>query len=122
MFKKIDKNEVRKAKHARIRHTLKGTAERPRLNVYRSTGVIYAQIINDETGHTLCSASSKDKALEKVVAGKTKVEAAYEVGKALGEKAMKLKIKKVVFDRSGYIYTGRVQNLAEGARAAGLEF
>ena len=122
MFKKIDKNEVRVAKHARIRHTLKGTAERPRLSVYRSTSAIYAQLIDDVSGRTLCSASSADKALEAAVKGKTKVEQAYEVGKAIGAKAVKLKIKKVVFDRSGYIYTGRVQNLAEGARAAGLEF
>ncbi len=122
MFKKIDKNEVRKAKHARIRYTLKGTAQKPRLSVYRSTSVIYAQLIDDISGKTLCCASSKDKALEGAIKGKTKVEAAYEVGKALGAKAIKLKIKKVVFDRSGYIYTGRVQNLAEGARAAGLEF
>ncbi len=122
MFKKINKNEVRKAKHSRIRHTLQGTAERPRLSVYRSTSAIYAQIIDDKSGRTLCSASSKDKALESVVSGKTKVEVAYEVGKAIGAKAIKLKIKKVVFDRSGYIYTGRVQSLAEGARSAGLEF
>ncbi len=122
MFKKLDKNEVRKAKHARIRHTLKGTAERPRLCVYRSTGMIYAQIIDDVAGKTLCAASSKDKALEAALKGKTKVEQAAEVGKAIGAKAIKLKIKKVVFDRSGYIYTGRVQSLAEGARSAGLEF
>ncbi len=122
MFKKLDKNEVRKAKHARIRHTLKGTAERPRLCVYRSTGMIYAQIIDDVAGKTLCAASSKDKALEAALKGKTKVEQAVEVGKAIGAKAIKLKIKKVVFDRSGYIYTGRVQSLAEGARSAGLEF
>ena len=122
MFKKVNKNEIRKAKHSRIRHTLKGTSEMPRLNVYRSTNEIYAQIIDDIAGKTLCSASSKDKALEKVLAGKTKVDAAYEVGAAVGAKAMKLGIKKVVFDRSGYIYTGRVQKLADGSRSAGLEF
>ena len=122
MFKKVNKNEVRKSKHARIRHTLSGTAEMPRLNVYRSTNEIYAQLINDKTGHTLCSASSKDKDLEKVLAGKTKVEQASEVGQAIAKKALKLKIKKVVFDRSGYIYTGRVKSLADGARSAGLEF
>lgn len=122
MFKKVNKNEVRKAKHSRIRHTLRGTSDMPRLNVYRSTNEIYAQIINDKAGTTLCSASSKDKALAKAVEGKTKVDAAFEVGKALGAKAKKLGISKVVFDRSGYIYTGRVQKLAEGARSAGLEF
>ena len=122
MFKKVDKNEVRKAKHSRIRHTLKGTADMPRLNVYRSTTEIYAQIIDDKAGKTLCSASSKDKALAKAVEGKNKVDQAFEVGKAVGAAALKLGIKKVVFDRSGYIYTGRVQKLADGARAAGLEF
>ena len=122
MFKKVNKNEIRKAKHSRIRFTLKGTSDMPRLNVYRSTNEIYAQIIDDKAGKTLCSASSKDKALAKAVEGKTKVDAAFEVGKAVAEKAVKLGIKKVVFDRSGYIYTGRVQKLAEGARAAGLEF
>lgn len=122
MFKKVDKNEVRKAKHSRIRHTLKGTADMPRLNVYRSTNEIYAQIIDDNAGKTLCSASSKDKALVKAVESKNKVDQAFEVGKAVGAAALKLGIKKVVFDRSGYIYTGRVQKLADGARAAGLEF
>ena len=122
MFKKVNKNEIRKAKHARIRHTLSGTAEMPRLNVYRSTNEIYAQLIDDKAGKTLCSASSKDKDLESAIAGKTKVEQALEVGKAIAQKALKLKIKKVVFDRSGYIYTGRVKSLADGARSAGLEF
>ena len=122
MFKKVNKNEIRTAKHARIRHTLKGTADMPRLNVYRSTNEIYAQIIDDKAGKTLCSASSRDKVLAKAVEGKTKVEVAFEIGKAIAEKAVKLGIKKVVFDRGGYIYTGRVQKLAEGARSAGLEF
>jgi large subunit ribosomal protein L18 len=122
MFKKINKNEVRKAKHSRIRYTLSGTAEMPRLNVYRSINEISAQIINDKEGRTLCSASSQEKALEKALAGKTKVEQALEVGKVLGERASKLGIKKVVFDRSGYAYTGRVKSLADGARSAGLEF
>ena len=122
MFKKVNKNEVRKAKHTRIRFTLKGTSDMPRLNVYRSTSEIYAQIIDDKAGKTLCSATSRDKALAKAVEGKTKTEQAYEVGRAIAEKAVKLGIKKVVFDRGGYIYTGRVQKLAEGARSAGLEF
>ena len=122
MFKKVNKNEVRKAKHTRIRFTLSGTAEMPRLNVYRSTNEIYAQLIDDKAGRTLCSASSKDKSLEKALENKTKVEQANEVGKALAEKALKLGLKKVVFDRSGYIYTGRVKSLAEGARTAGLDF
>ncbi len=122
MFKKVNKNEVRKAKHNRIRFTLKGTSDMPRLNVYRSTNEIYAQIIDDKAGKTLCSASSKDKDLVKTLAGKTKVEQAEAVGVSIGKKAVKLGIKKVVFDRGGYIYTGRVQKLADGARSAGLEF
>ncbi len=122
MFKKVNKNEVRKAKHTRIRHTLRGTAEMPRLNVYRSTNEIYVQIIDDIAGKTLCSASSKEKQIASKIANKTKVEQASEVGKLIASKALKLGIKKVVFDRSGYIYAGRVQSLADGARSAGLEF
>ena len=122
MFKKENKNEVRKAKHSRIRYTLSGTADMPRLNVYRSINEISAQIINDKEGRTLCSASTQEKALQKALAGKTKVEKANELGKVIGERALKLGIKKVVFDRSGYAYTGRVKSLADGARSAGLEF
>lgn len=122
MFKKQDKNELRKVKHNRSRFTLSGTQERPRLNVYRSTTNIYAQIINDINGTTLCAASSLDKALASKLEGKDKKEQAYIVGEAVAEKALKAGIKAVVFDRGGYIYTGRVQKLAEGARSAGLEF
>ena len=122
MFKKINKNEVRMAKHTRIRYTLSGTAEMPRLNVYRSINEISAQIINDKEGRTLCAASTQEKALQKALAGKTKVEKAAELGKVIGERALKLGIKKVVVDRSGYAYTGRVKSLADGARSAGLEF
>ena len=122
MFKKQDKNELRKVKHNRSRFTLSGTAERPRLNVYRSTTNIYAQIINDVNGTTLCAASSLDKTLAAKLEGKNKKEQAYIVGVAVAEKALKAGIKAVVFDRGGYIYTGRVQKLAEGARSAGLEF
>ena len=122
MFKKVNKNEVRKAKHTRIRFTISGTAEMPRLNVYRSTNEIYAQIIDDKAGKTLCSASSREKALVSSLENKTKVEQAQVVGTAIAEKALKLGIKKVVFDRGGYIYTGRIKSLADAARAAGLEF
>ena len=122
MFKKINKNEVRMAKHTRIRYTLSGTADMPRLNVYRSINEISAQLIDDKAGRTLCSATSQEKALKDTLAGKTKVEKAFEVGKLIGERALKLGIKKVVFDRSGYAYTGRVKSLADGARSAGLEF
>lgn len=122
MFIKSNKNDNRKAKHDRIRNTLSGTKEQPRLNVYRSTVHIYAQVIDDEQGKTLCSASSIDKELADKIKGKNKVEIAYEVGKLIGSRAKSKKIKKVVFDRGGYIYTGRVQKLADGARDAGLEF
>lgn len=122
MFKKSDKNTERKAKHDRIRHTLVGTNDRPRLNVYRSTTNIYAQIIDDSTGKTLVSASTLDKEVVKNLEGKNKKEQAYLVGEAVAKRALKLGVKKVVFDRGGYIYTGRVASLADGARAAGLEF
>ena len=122
MVKKIDKNSVRKAKQKRIRATLSGTTARPRLKVYRSLVNIYAQIIDDTKGVTLVAASSLDKDLEKAVAGKSKTEQARLVGEAIAKKAVKANIKTVVFDRGGYIYTGRVQALADGARSAGLEF
>lgn len=122
MFKKVDKNKLRKAKHDRLRNHLVGTAERPRLNVYRSTTNIYAQVIDDSQGKTLCAASSLDKALEEKLQGKNKQEQAYIVGEAVAKSLIKKGIKTVVFDRGGYIYTGRVQKLAEGARSAGLEF
>jgi len=122
MFKKEDKNKLRKVKHNRTRFYLSGTAEKPRLNVYRSTTNIYAQIIDDNAGVTLCSASTLDKALASKIEGKDKKEQAYIVGEAVAKKALKAGIKAVVFDRGGYIYTGRVQKLAEGARSAGLEF
>ncbi len=122
MFVKANKNKERKAKHDRIRYTLSGNSERPRLNVYRSTVNIYAQIIDDSNGKTLASASSLDKELATALAGKNKKEQAFVVGEAIAKRAMNLGIKKVVFDRGGYIYTGRVEQLAEGARSAGLEF
>ena len=122
MVSKINKNELRKAKHNRIRNTLSGTSERPRLNVYRSTSNIYAQIIDDTTGKTLASSSSLDKGLVDALKGLNKKAQAEKVGEDIAKKAKKAKIKNVVFDRGGYIYTGRVASLAEGARKAGLEF
>ena len=120
MFNRVDKNEKRQKRHLRSRRYIIGTAERPRLNVYRSLANIYAQVINDATGETICAASTVEKDLKAIYGGN--IEAARAVGKAIAEKAVKLGIKKVVFDRGGYIYTGRVQKLAEGARSAGLEF
>ena len=120
MIKKIDKNKIRMKRHARLRFNLKGTAERPRLSVYRSENNMYAQIIDDIKGVTLVAYGTKSKDFKG--AGKTKTEKAELVGKALAEKALKAGIKEVVFDRGGYLYTGRVKALADAARAAGLKF
>ena len=120
MIKKESRNEARLARHERVRKNLSGTAEMPRLNVFRSNGNIFAQIIDDVAGNTLVSASSIDKELNLKNGGN--VEAAKEVGKLLASRAKKLKIKKVVFDRGGYLYHGRVEALAEAARENGLEF
>ena len=117
MINKIDKNEERLRRHARVRKKISGTAECPRLSVYRSLNHIYVQVIDDVKGVTLCSASTKAK-----ISNMTKTDAAKEVGKAVAAKAKKLKIKNVVFDRGGYLYTGRVQAVADGAREAGLNF
>ena len=122
MVNKTNKNELRKAKHDRIRNTLVGTSEKPRLKVYRSTTHIYAQIIDDANGKTLVSSSTIDKKLSEKLKGLDKKAQAEKVGEDVAKKAKKAGIKQVVFDRGGYIYTGRVASLAEGARKAGLEF
>lgn len=122
MINKIDKNSVRVNRHKKIRYNLKGTSEKPRLCVYRSTSNIYAQIIDDEKGVTLVSASSLEKDLLNSLKGKTKTEISQIVGESIAKKALKLNIKNVVFDRGGYLYTGRVKAVAEAARNAGLEF
>ena len=122
MITKIDKNAERKRRHVRVRKNVKGTAERPRLSVYRSTNHIYAQIIDDTKGVTLASASTLEKSVKAEIAGKTKREAAQIVGKLAAERAKEKGIEAVVFDRGGYLYTGRVQALADGAREAGLKF
>ncbi len=120
MIKKIDKNKIRMKRHARLRHDLKGTAERPRLSVYRSTSNIYVQIIDDVKGVTLVSAGTKAKGVD--VKGKTKTEQAQLIGTTVAKKALDAGITEVVFDRGGYLYTGRVKALADAARAAGLKF
>ncbi len=122
MITKIDKNAERKRRHVRVRKTVTGTAERPRLSVYRSTNHIYAQLIDDTKGVTLASASTLEKSVKAEIAGKTKREAAKIVGKLAAERAKEKGIETVVFDRGGYLYTGRVQSLADGAREAGLKF
>ena len=122
MITKIDKNAERKRRHVRVRKTVTGTAERPRLSVYRSTNHIYAQLIDDTKGVTLASASTLEKSVKAEIAGKTKRESAQIVGKLVAERAKEKGIETVVFDRGGYLYTGRVQSLADGAREAGLKF
>ena len=120
MIKKVSRNEMRVARHERIRKDLKGTADRPRLNVFRSNANITAQIIDDEKGVTLVSASTREKELNIKNGGN--VEAAKLLGAEIAKRAKKAKIKKVVFDRGGYLYHGRVKALAEAARENGLEF
>jgi len=119
MIKNTDKNEIRVRRHKSIRRTLKGTADKPRLNVYKSLSHIYAQIIDDIKGITIVSCSSVTKGLD--VSG-TKKDVAKMIGSELAKRAKKKGVKKVVFDRGGYLYTGRVAALAEGAREGGLEF
>jgi large subunit ribosomal protein L18 len=122
MIKKPIKNEIRLRKHVRVRKKIRGTPERPRLSVFRSLKNIYAQVIDDTTGNTLVSASTLDEAVKgKLPYGGNK-EAAREVGRLVAQRALDKGIKRVVFDRSGYLYHGRVLELAEGAREAGLEF
>jgi large subunit ribosomal protein L18 len=119
MIHKIEKNEIRQRIHKRIRHKLQGTAERPRLAVFRSVAHIYAQLIDDTESRTLVSASSIEKGTR---TNGGNVAAAKVIGKAIAERAKEKGIKKVVFDRGGYLYHGRVKALADAARAAGLEF
>ena len=120
MIKKVVRNEARKARHARVRTKVSGTKDVPRLNVFRSNSNIFAQIIDDEAGVTLVSASSLESELKLTNGGN--IEAATKVGELLAKKAKKAKISKVVFDRGGYLYHGRVKALAEAARENGLEF
>ena len=118
MVNKPDKNVGRLRRHRRVRGKVTGTTERPRLDVFRSSKHIYAQIIDDVTGRTLCAASSLDKGFD---AYGGNAEAANKVGKAIAEKALAAGIKTVVFDRGGFVYHGRVKALADGAREGGLE-
>ena len=119
---KKSRNVARKRRHQRVRKKVIGTAERPRLNVYRSLKDIYVQVIDDGEGRTLVSASSLETGLRNEMKGKTKTEQARMVGEKIAERAKAEGISQVVFDRGGYKYIGRVQALAEGAREGGLEF
>ena len=122
MISKVDKNSVRKKRHDRTRRHILGTAERPRLNVYRSLNHIYAQVIDDEVGRTLAAASTLDAEVKAQLEGKNKKEAANLVGEIVARRALDKGVKEVVFDRGGYIFHGRVKELAEGAREGGLNF
>ena len=122
MFNKRDRNEVRKIRHERVRKKISGTPERPRLCVFRSNKHIYAQIIDDVAGNTLVAASTVEKEIAAQFGEYDKKGEAKIVGKIVAERAIQAGIKEVVFDRGGYIYTGRVAELAAGAREGGLDF
>lgn len=122
MLHKENKNKNRQKRHLRVRKTVQGSAERPRLNIFRSLSHIYAQLIDDKTGTTLVSASSLDKDVRGSLEYGGNIEAAKAVGAAVAKRALEKGLTKVVFDRGGYIYHGRVAALAEAAREAGLDF
>ncbi|MGI6665251.1 MAG: 50S ribosomal protein L18 [Christensenellaceae bacterium] len=121
MIKQVDKNKIRKDRHRRIRNKISGTATRPRMCVYRSLNHIYVQVIDDTVGNTLVAASTQDKDLANTLAEKNKMEAARIVGDKVAKLALAKGVEEVVFDRGGYLYTGRVAEIAEGAREAGLK-
>lgn len=122
MFNKPSRSEQRAKRHLRVRKKVYGTAERPRLNVYRSEKHMYAQLINDDLGATVVAASTVDNELKAQVKAGSNKEAAKAVGELIAKRAIEKGIKDVVFDRGGYIYHGRVKELAEAAREAGLNF
>ena len=122
MFKKRDRNEIRVIRHARVRKKISGTPEMPRLSVYRSLKHIQAQLIDDVAGKTLVSASTMEKGIQDQLNELDKKGAAKLVGKLIGERALEAGIKTVVFDRGGYVYIGRVADVANGAREEGLDF
>jgi large subunit ribosomal protein L18 len=119
---KVTSQVARARRHQRIRRSLHGTAERPRLNVFRSLEHIYVQVVDDDLGNTLASASSLDPELRTQLAGLNKTQQASRVGQLLAQRALAKGLKQVVFDRGGYPYHGRVKALADGAREGGLEF
>jgi large subunit ribosomal protein L18 len=122
MISKQDKNKIRKKRHLRVRNKLEGTTLRPRLNVFRSSKHIYAQLIDDSTGATVVAASSLDPELKDSITHGGNVDTAKKVGDLVAKRALEKGLSEVVFDRGGYLYHGRVQALAEGAREAGLKF
>ena len=122
MVSKKSRSEVREKKHRRLRNHLSGTAERPRLAVFRSNNHMYAQIIDDTVGNTLVAASTLEKGVKAELEKTNNVDAAAYLGKVIAQKALDKGIKSVVFDRGGFIYQGKIQALADAAREAGLEF
>ena len=122
MIKKKSRAEVREKKHLKIRNRFSGTAERPRLSVFRSNKHMYAQIIDDTIGHTLVSASTLEKKVQSELKYTDNVEAAKYLGSVIGKRAVEKGIKEVVFDRGGFIYHGKIEALADAAREAGLQF
>lgn len=122
MIKKADRNKKRVARHYRQRNKISGTTERPRLCVFRSSKHIYAQVIDDVKGVTVASASTLDADVKTKIDDKNKCEVAAIVGEFVGKRAMQAKVSEVIFDRGGFVYTGRVAALADGARKAGLKF
>ncbi len=122
MISKVNKNSQRVKRHIRLRHNLSGTSKCPRLNVYRSLSNIYAQIIDDEKGVTLVACNTTQKEIKDKIKDMTNKEQARFIGEQIAKLAKKKKISEVVFDRGGYLYTGRVKELADGARAGGLKF
>jgi large subunit ribosomal protein L18 len=120
--RKLSKDQQRRRVHARVRMKVSGTPERPRLCIYRSAGHIYTQVIDDRSGHTLVSASSVDRETKKNVKGGGNIASAKAIGKTIADRAKAAGISKVVFDRGGYKYHGRVKALADAAREAGLQF
>lgn len=122
MLKRVDRNQTRQRRHARVRRTVRGDPGRPRLSVFRSLNHIYAQIVDDSRGVTLAAASSLDPELREAARGKKKAEVSALVGESLARRARERGVTQVVFDRGGYLYHGRVKALADGARKAGLQF
>ena len=122
MITKSDKNKARLKRHLRVRKKIEGTTARPRLNIFRSSKHMYAQLIDDVTGVTIVAASTQDKELKSDIGNGGNVEAARKVGELIAKRAKEKGLDKVVFDRGGYLYHGRVQALADAAREAGLEF
>ncbi|MBO9597623.1 MAG: 50S ribosomal protein L18 [Cohnella sp.] len=122
MITKADKNQTRLKRHLRVRKKIEGTAARPRLNIFRSSKHMYAQLIDDVKGVTLASASTNDKEIREAIGNGGNIDSAKQVGALIAKRAKEQGFVKVVFDRGGYLYHGRVQALADAAREAGLEF